>query len=239
MPETILTAEEECISESAFEYVRAHSKEVIARFAPEDSCIPAKNPISLFMAGSPGAGKTEVSQSFVSAFKDRPVRIDADEIRLMCPGYRGDNAHLFQKAANKGVNILYDHALGRGLNCILDGTFAYGNAPENIRRSLDRNRIVQIWFVYQDPIKAWEFTKVRELKEARHVSKEVFLRALQKSRENVLAIKNEFGSNVRLNLLVKDYEDGTEDFFLNIPTNELDRRTAGRYSIDELTRILI
>ena len=48
------------------------------------------------------------------------------------------------------------------IHVIIDGTFAYGNALENIERSLKYKRIVELWFVYQDPLKAWEFTKIRE-----------------------------------------------------------------------------
>jgi len=61
-------------------------------------------------------------------------RIDADEIRSLCPGYTGADAHVFQEAATKGVHILYDYALRKGINIILDGTFAYGNALDNIER---------------------------------------------------------------------------------------------------------
>src|SRR3989338_4035351 len=179
------------------------------------------------------------SKLLIQQFRDMPIRIDADDIRPMCDGYVGANAHVFQKAANKGVNILYDYALENGINCIMDGTFAYGNASENIHRSMKRKRLVQIWFVYQDPIKAWELTKVREQKELRRVSKDVFIRAFTKARENVVAVKTEFGVSVGLNLLVKDYTDDTEELHLNITGDELDRRTRGVYPIEELDKILV
>ena len=111
-----------------------------------------------------------------TATTDWVLRIDADEIRVICPGYTGTNAHLFQKAANKGVNLLYDHALHNNINCIMDSTFAYGGASKNIERSLKYSRRVEIWFVYQDPVRAWEFTKAREAREARRVSKDVFIK---------------------------------------------------------------
>ena len=168
-----------------------------------------------------------------------PVRIDADEIRSECPGYQGNIAHVFQKAANKGVNILYDHVLHERLNCILDGTFAYAGAIENIRRSLEHNRIVEVWFVYQDPLKAWEFTKVRETTESRHVSKDVFVRAFFESRLNAKAVKSEFGAKIDLNLLVKDYENGREEFKLNIDAEDLDRHIGRSYTEDELNKMLI
>jgi len=227
------------IEQTAFEFIKVHHKDLIQKFAPPELCHPIETPTSLFMAGSPGAGKTEVSKNFMKEFKDTPIRIDADEIRSFCPDYVGANAHLFQKAANKGVNILYDYALHKSLNCILDGTFAYAGADENIGRSLSRKREVELWFVYQNPIKAWEFTKAREAREARHVSKEVFIKSFFDSRHNAYTVKEHFRDQIKLNLLTKDYEKSEEDVQLNITAIELDRATNGGYSLEELTRILI
>ena len=168
------------------------------------------------MAGSPGAGKTEISKRLMAQFKQKPIRIDADEIRAECPGYTGTNAHIYQKAATKGVQILHDYALDKSINIILDGTFAYNGALENIQRSLDHGRKVEIFFVYQDPIEAWEFTKKREELEKRRVSKEVFIDAFFKARENINEAKKRFGSEIQLNLIIKDYEKDLERLELNV-----------------------
>jgi len=180
------------LEEEAFKLIKGKRQELIRKFANPSIYKPVDDPISLFMAGSPGAGKTEVSKNLVKGFKDMPIRIDADEMRKECKGYKGSNAHIFQKAANKGVNILFDHALDKSLNLVLDGTFAYGGASENIERSLKRNRKVEVWFVYQDPASAWMVTKAREIEETRHVSKSVFIRAFFDSRINVVKVKNVF-----------------------------------------------
>jgi len=191
------------------------------------------------MAGSPGAGKTEVSKGLIRQFKDIPIRIDADEIRAICPTYTGINAHLFQKAANKGVNILYDYAVHNNINCIMDGTFAYAGADTNIQHSLDRKRKVEIWFIHQDALKAWEFTKAREIKESRRVSKDVFIKTLFGSHNNIRKMKELFGNSIELNILVKDYETDTQDLYLNQKVADLDRIVNKHYSIDELNRFLI
>jgi UDP-N-acetylglucosamine kinase len=234
-----MNEEELWIEEEAHAYIKAHSKELIAYFAPPDVCHRVRNPVSLFMAGSPGAGKTEISKSFMSRFQDRPIRIDADDIRTFCSGYTGTNAHLFQKAATKGVHILYDYALKEGINCILDGTFAYAGAQLNIERSIDAGRRVELWFVYQNPLLAWDFTKAREIREARHVSKDVFIEAFITSRNNAISAKNRFGKAIELNLLLKDYEEGIEDINLNISAVELDRATGDSYSEETLRQTLL
>lgn len=138
-----MTVEELRLEEEALKYIRKHASMLIEKFCLSLDCHPVTNPVSLFMAGSPGAGKTEVSRGLIKQFHDVPIRIDADEIRPFCPGYTGTNAHLFQKVANKGVNILYDYALHRHINCVMDGTFAYGGASENIERSLKHKRKVE------------------------------------------------------------------------------------------------
>jgi len=230
---------EEEIENEALEYVKSHKKEILEQFCPSKICHSVSKPVSLFMAGSPGAGKTEVSKGLIKRFNNVPVRIDADEIRTICPNYSGDNAHLFQKAANKGVNFLYDHALKHDINCIMDGTFAYGGAAENIRRSLKKGRRVEIWFVYQDPLRAWEFTKAREAEEARHVSKEVFIKAFFDSKNNAKEVKDEFGTSVELNFLLKDYEADTKQMKLNVKASDIDRLDNKMYSVDDLNKKLI
>lgn len=234
-----LTTEELALEEKALLFVKSHRVELIKKFADPSLYQSVPTPVSLFMAGSPGAGKTEVSKGLIKKFKNAPVRIDADEIRPLCPGYTGANAHVFQRAANKGVNTLFDHVLRKNINCILDGTFAYAGADENIRRSLEHNRIVEVWFVYQDPKKAWEVTKARESREARHVSKEVFVEAFFQAKENARSVKDQFGSKVELNLLIKNYDDGTEQYQMNIRSEDLDRYTADGYSEDNLLGILV
>jgi predicted ABC-type ATPase len=227
------------ITAAAVAFVKSHKTELIERFCPPDTCHPSPNPISLFMAGSPGAGKTEVSKGLIKKFEDMPMRIDADEIRAFCPGYVGTNAHLFQEAANKGVNILYDHALGNRINCILDGTFAYADVVQNIERSLKKGRRVEVWFVYQDPKIAWAFTKAREAVESRRVAKDVFIRALFKSRENAKMVKEKFGSDVELNILLKNYATGQEELWLNQQAQDLDHLANDRYSAEELQQQLV
>ncbi len=189
------------------------------------------------MAGSPGAGKTEISKWLVGQYKNKPVRIDADEIRTLCDGYSGANAHVFQKAATKGVNILYDHVLDNDLSTILDGTFAYAGAIQNIQRSLDNERKVEIVFVYQDPVTAWDFTKKREAIQRRRVSREVFIDAYFKSQAHVNEAKRIFGEGIELSLLIKNFENGLEGMHLNI--SQIDSYLPNQYSKEQLEEIII
>ena len=157
--------DDEKLSNLAVDQIKKEKSKLIEEFASTSAYLSEEIPISLFMAGSPGAGKTEVSKTLINRFNQKPVRIDADEIREMCEGYTGKNSSIFQRASDKGVNFLFDHCIKHKLNFILDATFAYGGVAENIHRCLEHKRQVQIFFVYQDPKKAWIFTKLREIEQ--------------------------------------------------------------------------
>jgi len=230
--------DDEKVEQTAFEFVKKNKNNLIEHYTKE--CAPVSKPITLFMAGSPGAGKTEVSKSLEKKFSTKILRIDADEIRTWCPGYTGNNAHLFQKAATKGVHILFDHAIHKKkCHIILDGTFAYADALKNIQRSLNEGRKVELWFVYQDPEKAWEFTTAREEEEARRVNKEIFINSFFISRENVKKAKKQFGDDLILNLLIKNTDNTDGELYLNIQGDELDYRIKNTYTKEELRETLV
>ena len=69
------------------------------------------------------------------------VRIDADDVRMWLPMYTGKNSDVVQQAASRGVDVLYDHALKKGMSLILDATYTpYKVAHQNVQRSLKRGR---------------------------------------------------------------------------------------------------
>lgn len=166
------------------------------------------------MAGSPGAGKTEISIQLVNNIGNT-LRIDADDLRehFKGCGYNGRNSHLFQKAATKLVHEIHTQALKKEISFLLDGTFANENmARQNIERSLKRNRNVFVLFVYQTPQRAWYFVQQRELVEGRRILPEDFAKKFCAPREVANKIKAEFGNEIRLILICKNI-DGTDKFY--------------------------
>lgn len=196
------------LSYTAIKYVKEHKKEILYKFANVEKHPPVANPFTIFMAGSPGAGKTEFSTYFdpkVYAYSAEVplVRIDADEIRKMLPGYDGTNAALFQAAATRGVEKLFDFANHKGQNILLDTTFSdYEKAKNNIERSLKHKRKIGIFYIHFEPKIAWAYTQIREKKEGRRVSKEFFVDSYFYSRDVVNRIKKEY-PDVELNLIIK------------------------------------
>ena len=167
-------------SEAAKKFVKRNKDFIIEKFADLASFPPVDNPFSIFMAGSPGAGKTELSKVLVKLFtKDKPsikiVRIDADEIKKILPQYKGYNSDDVQGASALGVEKLFDWVLKKGQNVIVDGTFSdFEKSRNNIERCLRRDRVVGILYLYQDPLIAWSFTKKREKMEGRYPQRGVY-----------------------------------------------------------------
>lgn len=146
------------IAAKAREYIKANKLKLCQKFASLEDYPPVKNPSAYFMAGSPGAGKTEFSKSFIKELMEkeparRIVRIDADEVRDFIPFYDKTNAYRIQGAAALGVEKLLDCVLENNQDFVLDATFAdLEKSRTNILRSLHKNRKVGIIYLYQDPV---------------------------------------------------------------------------------------
>lgn len=197
---------------------------------------PSDNPIAVFMAGTPGAGKTEVAKSIMEFFETAPCRIDADDFRPLIPGYTGTNSDIVQPAASLAVDKVLDVVLAKKYSFILDGTFAINKSIMNIKRALRKGFEVHIYFIYQAPVEAWEFTKIRELAEGRSVPITVFVDAYYNSRANVSEVKAEFGNDVLLQVITKSYNENKETVYSDV--QDLDKVLPKLYNKDELIRKL-
>lgn len=215
-----ITEEDQAIIERARKFIYKMFKkgESIKSFLNNKEFFSVKKPSTIFMAGSPGAGKTEYSINFINSLPGKNIlRIDADELREKCPGYQGFNSHLFQAAASIGVDKLYDYVLKNNFNVLLDGTFSnYEKSRENIERALGKGRRVRIFYIYQNPERAWDFTKKREKLEKRRITKEVFARDFISAKNNVNNIKKEFGELVVLTVVQKDYSNKDEKIWFSV-----------------------
>lgn len=204
--------------QDAINYVKANKQLFIQHVIDQyDGNKPSK-PIAIFMAGTPGAGKTEVANSLIDIFDHRPVHIDADDFRVLVPGYTGSNSELVQRAVSLAVDKVLDPVVTRGIPFILDGTFAVGKAVANIKRAFRHGYDTQIYFIYQDPVEAWRFTQIREQKEGRRVPKEAFVHAYFTSRENVEAVMAELGHEITLHVIIKNYQSGAHETHANVLT---------------------
>ena len=234
--------EQHDISTQALFYVKKHKGEIIKKFAGLEIYRPVPNPAAYFMAGSPGAGKTEYSKSFIKELTQRDqtitiVRIDADEIRDMLPQYNKKNADELTRASSKGVELLFDYVQDHSQSFLLDGTFShYDTSYKNIIRSLRKGYKVGLTYVYQEPTVAWRFTKIREKEEGRHVSKGMFINAFLAARNSANRVKAEIGQALNLDLIIKNHENGVEEYHLNV--DNVDRYLTIQYTFSSLEEVI-
>merc|ERR1712000_651725 len=130
-----MTDNERAIQDEATEHARKIKKKFAKTVADKARYPKEADPVSVFMAGSPGAGKTEASKALLEQFDSEVIRIDADEYRdeFREQGYTGDNSWLFQPAVSILVEKVYDLVIGQKQSFILDGTLTnYEKAKKNI-----------------------------------------------------------------------------------------------------------
>jgi predicted ABC-type ATPase len=233
-----LTEDELSTESEAIKFARSHKIDIAKRLTDPKNFPPEKNPVSVFMAGSPGAGKTEASIELLKEMGgSNIVRIDPDELRSEFAAYNGTNAWLFQKAVSVLVDRIHDMVLEQNQSFLLDGTLShYDLARKNIERSLKRKRTVQILYVYQEPILAWEFVQAREAAEGRRIRPETFIDQYFGAREVVNRLKREFGRNISVDLLLKNNDNSRRLYQAGV--DQIDHHIPERFSRADVEKML-
>ncbi|WP_411361168.1 zeta toxin family protein [Pseudidiomarina salilacus] len=233
-----LSPDEEQIAAQAVMFAKTNRTQ-IARTLTDKLRFPAeKKPVSVFMAGSPGAGKTEASKLFLEEIgASNVIRLDPDDLRHYFDAYQGSNSYLFQSAVSLIVERTLDFAFKNGQSFLLDGTLSnYDIAHRNIERSLQKSRHVLIMFVYQKPEFAWEFVQAREKEEGRRIEPSVFVDQFLGAQTVVNELKGEFGSRIQVDLLVKNNKGHTRFYHDNV--DEIERYITERYTRQQLLELI-
>ena len=215
-----MTPEE--LERQAISYAKSNRTRIARELTDKNQFPPDTRPVSVFMAGSPGAGKTEASKAFLEEIgADNVLRLDPDELRELIPGYTGDNSYLFHRAVSFIVERTLDRAFKNKQSFLLDGTLAsYDVAEKNIERSIRKERQVLILFVYQKPELAWEFVEAREKLEGRRILADTFIDQFFASQEVIRELKLKFGSQIQVDLLVKNNKGKTRFYHDNVQAIE-------------------
>ncbi len=220
------------LEDKYLQYAKENKEEFIKKIT--HGKFPSDERDAVFMAGSPGAGKTEIVTELIKNY-DNLVVIDADCFREMFADYNGQNSSLFQKASSWLVEQAFQFAVKNGYSFIMDATFAVPSAEKKIVKVLKKNYQVLIFYVYQEPEIAWKFTKAREIAEGRLVPRLTFINAFFKARENVKKVK-ERHSEVILHIIIKDYQNNISE--IHYDTDNLELIIPQRYKLEELEKIL-
>ena len=232
-----LSEEEARIQDAALAFAKENRRKIARRVTDKTKYLPEEYPVSVFMAGSPGAGKTEASIELITRLGTPVIRIDPDELRHECPGYSGSNAYLFQPAVSVLVEKIHDEALEQRQSFVLDGTLSnYERARRNIDRSIGRNRTVQILYVYQDPRLAWDFVQAREAAEGRRIPTDQFIEQYFAARDVVNRLKAELGKAVKVDLLLKNNDNSNRLYQAGI--DRIDTHIPERYTRADVEQML-
>lgn len=136
----------------------------------------------IFLAGAPGAGKTEWIESFPDI--EHYVILDTDLYRSLFEGYMGSNASKFHQLASHVMDRMYSFCIKQRYNMIVDGTFSnQQKAQENIAQCEKKNIPFSIVLVIQDPVISYLYTKKREQEKLRNVPREAFIEKFYRSIE--------------------------------------------------------
>ncbi|NVH49063.1 zeta toxin family protein [Photobacterium damselae] len=215
-------------------------KKTIAK-AMVDHLPQEESAVSVFMAGSPGAGKTETARAMIKSFKAEYdvelVHIENDELRKEFDDYNGLNSPLFQRPATILVEAIHDRALKRDVSFILDSTLSsFDKAKDNISRSLKRDRYVLIIFIYQEPEQAWQLVKAREKVEGRRVPEDVFVNQFMESQRVVSELKQAFGSDIDVMFIEKNIDGVNDKPHFNV--SDIDALLRKKYNREYLESIV-
>jgi hypothetical protein len=231
------------LEQEALDFVLDNKDSLINHFVKRYNPLAIGGGISLFMAGSPGAGKTEFVRRYIPAiFEGRLnidsnldsfdpslqmpfIHIDVDEIRTFIPQYQvtdldkniKGNAEVVQKAANKGLDIIREYCFKNDISFLHDGTFSnYSTMKKLIAKSLKQDRIIHIYYVYLDPIVAWRFTVAREYTEGRNILKDKFIDQFFQSQQNIIRAQKDFKDRVNIHVALKNNENKIYKYGYNI-----------------------
>jgi len=214
----------EDIEQKAIKYLNANKQRFLEEYSKDICALDEKTVI--FTAGMSGVGKTEFA-IFLKEQNKNLLHIDTDEIRKFFEpvGYDGQNSDLFQKAASRGFDELFSFAMKKGFSMILDSNLAsVAKAKQNIERLLKRGYNIQIVYLYDHPVKCFEYAIQREVVTKRRVPKDVFIRSNENSFKTILEIKTLFKEKVVLNFI--DKRD--DSFYKNIDAKFL-KNKLGEY----------
>ncbi len=235
-----LSNDDAAIIDRANVFARKQGKTIVAKLTDENIYPSDLSPVSVFMAGSPGAGKTEASKALlknIEGLDSKTVRIDPDDLRELFEEYSGDNSVLFHPAISILVDKIHDRVLKNEQNFLLDGTLSnYSIAKSNIERSLKRGRYVQILYVYQEPALAWEFVKIRELVDGRRILPEHFIEQYFQARKVVNQLKSDFGKEIVVTVLLKNLDGSDKVYKANV--DNIDHHIPEKYSENDLLELI-
>lgn len=203
---------------------------------------PHKSKLAFFMAGIPGAGKTEFAQNTINRLGSKLAPIEHDKLVEYIESYKPENYYNFRTAGSVLVTRILDECLKNGYGFIFDGTLSHERGYKNIQKTLKHGYFVQVVYIVQTAKAAWALTKDRELVKKRAIEKNGFIATCNKINTSLLDVFQRFkdydnfgfwifNKNGKLGIgkatsIIYSQEIGKDD--------EVEKALQKTYNIDEL-----
>ncbi len=158
--------------------------------------------IAFFMAGIPGAGKTEFVEQVIRDSLPLLSPIEHDKLVEYIDGYKPENYYNYRKAGSTLVTEVFNTCLKNGYSFIFDGTLSHENGIRNVHKTLKAGYAVYVVYIVQDAQVAWELTQARELVKKRAIERSGFLETCVKINKNLQGIFNAFKDQQKFNFWV-------------------------------------
>lgn len=183
------------------QYAKEHKKEVLNNIIGNNQKEEQRRAIVL--AGGPASGKSELRDTLLEV-EDNMCVIDTDEFRKIFPNYNGSNAKVYQRASSYLTDFCFSRLVDKKYSITLDTTFASRKAIQNVKRLLDHEYIVELYYTYQDPHISWKYAQSRD----RIVPEEVFETTTRNAFANIKEAYSLFNKNLHFNLALHNRATG-------------------------------
>jgi hypothetical protein len=119
---------------------------------------------------------------------------------------------------------------------VLDGTFGSERALDNVRSALKRHKVL-LYYVWKEPVLAWQHTKDRQVVTKRGIDKNGFIVAYEHVPANLLAVREKFGEKISFAAIRKDPD--SDSFQMTENDEIIDELLKMSYTKEDLERILL
>lgn len=224
--------------DGAQDWAKRHKKAFVRKLIKDADVLKSEKPTAIFTAGLPGAGKTEFTKSLIANLGIKVIRLDMDEIASQIDTYTPQKADKFRAAASMLLSCTFDKVLRGNYDFIMDGTFGGNAALLNIERALKHGYDVKIFYIYQEPLIAWQYTRAREKIEHRAIDKDGFVKSYYRTIENLEKVGERFGEQIAIDLVIKNRQNGVRDVKSDVDISDIDRYVEIEYNKDKLKHLL-
>ncbi len=148
----------------------------------------SKTKTAFFMAGIPGAGKTEFTQNTMREASPKLIPIEHDQLVEYIKGYKPEAYYNYRKAGSTLVTRIFNDCLKNGYPFVFDGTLSHENGIRNVNKCINEGYRVVIVYIVQEAGAAWELTQARELVKKRAIERKGFIETCNRINANLYKI---------------------------------------------------